>query len=123
MNLANLLVLTKEFTKITIVEETGKIIFTGIKKDALLSERDALRIVNSIFIIENEMNIMVSYPYPYWAWRKWIFTITGEALEFFKDFIKYAELDMEAMADLMYYDYEGFKRKLVKLKKQLKGVI
>jgi hypothetical protein len=30
---------------------------------------------------------------------------------------------MEAMADLMYYDYEGFKRKLVKLKKQLKGVI
>jgi hypothetical protein len=67
MNLANLLVLTKEFTKITIVEETGKIIFTGIKKDALLSERDALRIVNSIFIIENEMNIMVSYPYPYWA--------------------------------------------------------
>lgn len=45
--------------------------------------------------------------------------ISGEALELIQDFIKYAELDMEAMADLMYYDYEGFKWKLSKLKKQI----
>jgi hypothetical protein len=49
-----------------------------------------------------------------------MFNINGEALELLQDFIKYSELDMEAMADLMYYDYEGFKMKLNILKKQIK---
>jgi hypothetical protein len=45
--------------------------------------------------------------------------ITGDALELLKDFIKYSEQDMEAMADLMYYDHEGFKKRLRMLKKQI----
>lgn len=50
-------------------------------------------------------------------------SISGEALELIEDFIKYSELDIEAMADLMYYDYDGFKRKLKTLKKQLKSEV
>jgi hypothetical protein len=45
--------------------------------------------------------------------------VSGEALELIEDFIKYSELDMEGMSDLMYYDIDGFKRKLVMLKKQI----
>ena len=48
-------------------------------------------------------------------------TISGEALDFIEDFIKYSELDMAAMADLMYYDVDGFKWKLKELKKQIGG--
>jgi len=47
--------------------------------------------------------------------------ISGEALELIQDFIKYSELNLEEMADLMYYDYEGFKWKLKELKKQIGG--
>lgn len=52
-------------------------------------------------------------------WRIPVYNITGDALKFVQDFIKYAELDPEAMADIMYYDYDGFKQRLRALKKQL----
>ena len=45
--------------------------------------------------------------------------ISGEALNFIEDFIKYSELDIAAMADLMYYNIDGFKWKLRELKKQM----
>lgn len=46
-------------------------------------------------------------------------TISGEALDLIEDFIKYSELDMDAMADLMWYDIDGFKWKLARLKKEI----
>lgn len=45
--------------------------------------------------------------------------LSSEAISFIKQFIRYAELDMEGMADLMYYDYDGFKSRLARLKKEI----
>ena len=45
--------------------------------------------------------------------------ISGIALELIQDFIKYSAMSLEEIADLMYYDYEGFKWKLRELKRQI----
>lgn len=45
--------------------------------------------------------------------------IEGEALELLDDFIKYAEINTEEIADAMYYDTQGFRAKLRQLKEQV----
>jgi hypothetical protein len=47
--------------------------------------------------------------------------LSPEAISFIKQFIYYAELDMEGMADLMYYDIDGFKWEVSRLKKEIGG--
>ena len=47
--------------------------------------------------------------------------LSPEAISFIKQFIHYAELDIEAMADLMYYDYDGFKWEVSRLKKEIES--
>ena len=44
--------------------------------------------------------------------------LNGEALILLEDFIKYANLDPETMANVMYYDVTGFKQKLKQLEKE-----
>lgn len=53
------------------------------------------------------------------TWKCPAVSLSPEAISFIKQFIHYAELDMEGMADLMYYDYDGFKSRLARLKKEI----
>ena len=43
--------------------------------------------------------------------------LTGDALKLFEDFIKYGELDPDAVASAMMYDVDGFKQRLRALKR------
>ena len=43
--------------------------------------------------------------------------ISGDALKLLEDFIKYAKLDPEAMAEMMMYDLDGFNRRRILLEK------
>jgi len=45
------------------------------------------------------------------------FEIKGDAFKLLEDFIKYAKQDPEAMADVMYYDLDGFNRRRNHLEK------
>jgi hypothetical protein len=43
--------------------------------------------------------------------------LEGDALKLFEDFLKYANMNSEEMADLMYYDHDSFKLRLRVLRK------
>ena len=47
--------------------------------------------------------------------------INGDALKLLEDFIKYAKLDPEAMAEAMWYNIDGFNERLRLLEKAVKG--
>lgn len=53
------------------------------------------------------------------TWKCPTTSLSPESIKFIQDFIKYSELDMEGMADLMYYDIDGFKPRLARLKKEI----
>ncbi len=53
------------------------------------------------------------------TWKCPTTSLSPESIKFIQDFIKYSELDMDAMADLMYYDIDGFKWEIKRLKKEI----
>jgi len=50
------------------------------------------------------------------VWRVKI-EVNGEALKLLEDFVKYAKLYPEEMADIMYYDLDGLNRRRNQLEK------
>lgn len=49
--------------------------------------------------------------------------VTGEALKVLEDFIYYSKRDPEALADVMEYDIDGFKKRIRLLEKAIENDI